>query len=150
MPGRSRAAIALAALVTACAGHTPQSSGPVASGDVPPANYREIVAGSVQDHFVDPYSIRDAEIAPPKRAMGPSLNTDGFTTPWVVCVRTNAKNRMGGYTGRQVMAFALSSTAVVNSWDEAHYSRMVCGNVVYQPFPEIEQGGVKTPPKSKR
>jgi len=94
----------------------------------------------VKSTFFDPYSIRDAEIAPPKRALGPSLNEDGFTTPWVVCVKANAKNRMGAYTGRKVTALAVSGGKVVNSWGETEYSQMVCGDVVYEPFPEIEEG----------
>jgi len=142
----SRAA-AIAALVSACASQAPQSTSP-ASSPQPPANYREIVAAGVRETFVDPYSIRDAEIAAPKMAMGPSLNSDGFTTPWVVCVRANAKNRMGGYTGREVTAFAVNGGKVVNSWDEAHYSRAVCSDVYFQPFPEIEQGVKPAPARA--
>lgn len=132
---KGTAAAAFAAVVSACAGQAPSST-----ADIPPANHRNIIAAGIRDAFVDPYSIRDAEIAPPKRAVGPSLNTDGFTTPWIVCVRANAKNRMGGYTGRQVVAFAVNGGKVVNSWDEKHYSGAVCDGVAYEPFPEIEQG----------
>lgn len=106
----------------------------------PPANYRQIAIAGVKSSFFDPYSVRDAEIAPPKRAAGPSLNEDGFTTPWVICIKANAKNRMGGYTGRKVTALAVSGGKVVNSWDEAKASLMVCDGVTYEPFPEIEEG----------
>jgi hypothetical protein len=131
-------AVMTAALTTACSGPASQTPGPTA-GEVPPSDYRRIVAASVKDLFFDPYSIRDAEIAPPKRGVGPSLNSDGFTTPWIVCVRAHAKNRMGAYTGRKITAFALSGGKVVNSWDEAHYSALVCQGVAFEPFTEIEQ-----------
>ncbi|WP_025036107.1 hypothetical protein [Bradyrhizobium sp. DOA9] len=110
-----------------------------ATAGAPPANYRQLAADYVKSSFKDPYSIRDAEIAPPKPGTGPSLNSDGFTTPWVVCLRANAKNSMGAYTGRKVTALALSNEKVVNAWDETQYSRMVCEGVAYTPFPEIEE-----------
>jgi len=105
----------------------------------PPANYRQIAASYVKTSFKDPYTIRDAEIAEPRPGRGPSLNADGFKTPWVICVKANAKNSMGAYTGRKTTALAVSNGAVVNTWDEDHYSGMVCEGAVYQPFPEIEE-----------
>lgn len=105
----------------------------------PPANYRQIATAYVKSSFKDPYTIRDAEIAAPVPGRGPSLNADGFKTPWVVCVKANAKNAMGAYTGRKVTALAVSGERVVNSWDELQYSQMACDGAVYQPFPEIEE-----------
>lgn len=145
------AGVPLMALLGACAGQ----DSPSATGSTPAAlasNYRQIVAGHVRETFFDPYSIRDAEIGAPKMAAGPSLNRDGgFYTPWVVCVRANAKNRMGAYTGKHVTAIGMSGTEVVNSWDEAHYSRMVCEGVAYAPFPEIDAiAAVQTPAPAKK
>ncbi len=115
----------------------------VAEGTAPsepaPSNYRQLAAAHVRASFNDPYTISDAEIAPPKLAMGPSLNADGFKTPWVVCIRANAKNRMGAYTGRTMTAIAMSGGKVVNSWDEAHAAGMLCADARYEPFPEIEE-----------
>lgn len=105
-----------------------------------PANYRQIVADYVKTSFKDPYSIRDAEIAAPVPGRGPSMNADGFKTPWVVCMRANAKNAMGAYTGRKVTAVAVSDGRVTNAWDEAQASRVACeGVAAYEPFPEIEE-----------
>lgn len=117
--------------------NTTTAQGPSSS---PPANYRQLAIDHVKKTFFDPYSIRDAEISAPKLAAGPSLNSNGFNTPWVVCIRANAKNRMGAYTGRKVTAIALSDSGVVNSWDEMQYSQTVCGDVSYERFPEIEVG----------
>lgn len=132
-------ALGAALMLAGCQTTTETVMEPVSA---PPANYRQIAATHIRSVFFDPFSIRDAEIAPPKRGAGPSLNNDGFNTPWVVCVRANAKNRMGGYTGRTITALAISGNSVVNSWDEAHYSRMVCDGAAYEPFPEIEAGGI--------
>lgn len=111
-----------------------------AQGEPPPANYRQIAIEGVKSSFFDPYSIRDAEIAPPKRAAGPSLNEDGFTTPWVVCVRANAKNRMGGYIGKRASAFAINGGKVVNVWTDPKATGFLCDGLAYEPFPEIEEG----------
>lgn len=105
----------------------------------PPANYRQLAAAHVKSSFKDPYTIRDAEIAPPKLAMGPSLNSDGFTTPWVVCMRANAKNSMGAYTGRKFTAIAISGDKVVNAWEAPEATGFLCADLAYQPFPEIEE-----------
>lgn len=115
----------------------------------PPANYRQLAAEHVKKAFFDPYSIRDAEISAPKKGSGPSLNSDGFNTPWVVCLRANAKNRMGAYAGRKVTALAMSDAAVVNSWDESQFSQTVCGDAAYERFPEIEAGYQPTSAKPR-
>ena len=104
-----------------------------------PANYREIAADYIRSSFKDPYTIRDAEIAAPIPGRGPSLNADGFKTPWVVCVKANAKNSMGAYTGRKITALAVSDSRVVNAWDETQYSAVACEGAVYQAFAEIEE-----------
>jgi hypothetical protein len=139
----------IALMLCGCATAPPEGT---SAGASPPENYRAVAAEHVKSAFVDPYSIRDAEIAPPKLAAGPSLNNDGgFYTPWLVCVRANAKNRMGAYAGRQVTALAMSGNKVVNSYDEAHFSRQVCGDAVYEPFPEIETGAPRpAPPPQQR
>lgn len=105
----------------------------------PPANYRQLAAAYVKSSFKDPYSIRDAEIAAPKMGSGPSLNSDGFKTPWVVCIRANAKNAMGAYTGRKFTAIAMNETSVTNAWDAPEATGYLCNGLPYQPFPEIEE-----------
>jgi hypothetical protein len=133
----------LVACALALAGCQTDGAGSVAAASAdagpPPANYRQVAAAYVKTSFKDPYTIRDAEIAAPKPGRGPSLNADGFKTPWVICVRANAKNAMGAYTGRKVTALAVSGDLVVNSWDEDHYSGMVCEGTAYEPFTEIEE-----------
>lgn len=125
------------------AGCQTAAQGPSATqkaSSAPPQNYRQLAVDHVKKSFFDPYSIRDAEISGPKLAAGPSLNSDGFNTPWIVCIRANAKNQMGAYTGRKVTALAISDAGVVNTWDEAKFSQTVCSDVAYERFPEIEIG----------
>ncbi len=129
-------AMVLAGCQTDGAGQSPAS----ASAGPPPANFRQLAVEHVKTTFKDPYTIRDAEIATaPKRAMGPSLNSDGFTTPWVICIRANAKNAMGAYTGRKFTAIAMNSEKVVNAWEAPEATGYLCSGEAYQPFPEIEE-----------
>lgn len=129
-------AVALAGCQTDGGGTVAAVGAPAAA---PPANYRHLAAEHVKSSFKDPYTIRDAEIAAPKPGSGPSLNADGFTTPWVVCIRANAKNSMGAYTGRKFTAIAMSSDKVVNAWDGPDAAGYLCADAAYQPFPEIEE-----------
>src|SRR5262249_55271923 len=117
----------LTAAITTAGCQTASDQQP-STGGPPPANYRAVAADHLRKSLFDPYSVRDAQIAAPKQAAGPSLNSDGFYTPWVICVRANAKNRFGAYTGPQHTALAVKGGQVVNSWDEAHHSASLCGD----------------------
>src|SRR4029079_12361303 len=82
----------------------------------PPANYRQIIAAHVRQTFLDPYSIRDANIAPPKPGwafVGGSLGQ--YKTGWAICLRVNAKNRMGAYTGAKESIYVIQDGRVVAS-----------------------------------
>ena len=65
----------LAAIVLAgCSGSTDGATGSIGPSAGPyPAEYRKIAQEYVRSTFKDPYTIRDAYIAPPKLALGPSL-----------------------------------------------------------------------------
>lgn len=116
-----------------------QSASQQVSEEPPPANYRQVAAEYMRKTLFDPWSARDAQIAAPvKSAYGPSLNSDGLYTPWVVCVRMNAKNRFGAYTGLTATALAIKGTEVVNSWDKSVETHFLCGRSPYEPFPELE------------
>lgn len=122
-----------------CTGGPDTTTGSL-GGDAGPApeNYRQIVRDYVRQTFKDPYSIRDAEIATPI-TNGPVLvpPMGPVAMVWVVCVRANAKNAFGAYTGLQQVAVVIHKGRAVNSWDEQHYSGHVCSGATYQPFPEI-------------
>jgi hypothetical protein len=137
------AAVAACALAAGCAG-TPQEA--ANAGNPYPADYKRLAAAYVRETFLDPYSIRDAEIAAPKLAMGPGLLGDGsFATPWVVCVRANAKNRMGAYTGRTATGIQVYRGKAVGAYggpatlgtSTVDAGELACGGASYAPFPEI-------------
>lgn len=110
---------------------------PVATGEVdiaPPSNPRPAALGYVRQSFFDPYSVRDASISQPFVL---PYGLTGQSQSWVVCVRSNAKNRMGGYAG-------LQETLIVFNGDAVDVSRSMrdvtsaCRNAQYSPFPELE------------
>ena len=117
----------------------------VPSGQInapPPVGYREAVAEYVRTSFVDPYSVRDAAISRPFPIRHGLLGQD---TVWYVCLRSNAKNRLGGYTGLDETPIAFRGNAVDVTKSDAVRTEMggrtMCGPAVYEPFPEIEARG---------
>jgi hypothetical protein len=78
------------ALALACSGCVTAGGGPssAASTEIP-ADYREQIAQQKSTLFKDPGSVRDAKIAHPEPSM----------MGWQACIKANAKNSFGGYTG---------------------------------------------------
>src|ERR1700761_5567679 len=62
----------------------------------PPANYRALIVAKLKTTLKDPYSVRDSQISQPT-PMWAGLLRGGTGTG--VCVRLNAKNSYGAYTG---------------------------------------------------
>lgn len=98
-----------------------------------PANYRQLVADHVRKSFNDPYSIRDASIS------APISGTSMMGATQTVCVRANAKNRMGAYVGLKATAIVFRDGRITTASEE--YGPMLCADAQYVPFPEIEAGG---------
>ena len=131
---RTTALAILAFTQSGCATPQPQVNEP------PPANYRQIIARHVHESFLDPYSIRDASIAAPKAGQLSRSDAIAVEEGWIVCLRANAKNRAGGYTGLKTTAFLVRGESVVTSHSgEDHYEvRTNCAGVAYESFREIE------------
>lgn len=102
-----------------------------------PGDYRQQILARAKAEFFDPYSIRDAVISQP--ISGTSLS--GATS--TICVRANAKNRMGAYTGLQTTAYIFRGGQITLS--DQQYSGMICGSATYAPFPELESGATSPP-----
>jgi hypothetical protein len=94
----------------------------------PSAAERAAIVSAARDYFVDPYSIRDAEISSVVR-----LNDQGLEA---VCVKANAKNRMGGYTGRTATSVRLLKGKPMSTLENAPACAMP--QMRYQRFPELE------------
>lgn len=100
----------------------------------PPENYRTIVVEAVKTTFFDPYSIKDAQIAAPQWLGSGNL---GEGNAWAVCVRANAKNRMGAYIGMQDTAFFIRGGKLLSTFTNLGTDSYYCRDAVFSPFPEI-------------
>lgn len=100
----------------------------------PPSNYKSLIINNIKESFFDPYSIRDASISAPF-----AVNRIGHGEVWFVCVRANAKNRMGAYTGLKPTAYWFQSGKMQLASSAApEYDEFNCAHAKYSPFPEIE------------
>ena len=87
----------------------------------------------------DPYSVRDAEIAEPK--VMTSFYLLDPAPGWTICVRLNAKNRMGAYTGITEDVLLVRGDRVTISSNELTKAPTpsigVCRDAKWAPFPEL-------------
>jgi hypothetical protein len=85
-----------------------------------PQNYRAIVDEWMRDSLYDPHSVVDLEIKPPFKyfLQAAPLMGGGRTFGYLVQVKLNAKNRMGGYVGRKTMNLLIRNGKLVKSWEE--------------------------------
>lgn len=126
--------VLLAIALLGCVTSQPQVNEPA------PANYREIIARHVRESFLDPYSIRDASIAPPKPGQLSRSDAIAVEQGWIVCFKANAKNRVGGYTGLKTTAYLIRGGIVItsHSGDDHYEVRTSCAGVAYESFREVE------------
>ena len=110
----------------------------------PPANYRALARDYLRTSLFDPYSVRDAQIAPPQWGDSAYLLDPG--PGWIICVRLNARNRMGAYTGYKEDALlvrggkvTISSNAIGGGPSPAKIHS--CRNAQWEPFPELSHDG---------
>lgn len=116
--------VAATVFLSGCVTVTPD---PVAIGPYP-VDWKGVVISYAKDAYFDPYSIRDAEVSSPRQ--GHLF----FQQGWIVCLKANAKNRMGGYVGRRTSALLINHGKVINTMEDAP----LCKSVSYQPFHELE------------
>lgn len=80
-----------------------------------PENPEALIRTYLKSTLVDPRSLIDLQVGPPKRAYT-AQDTDFFSKGqygYAVLVSYNAKNRMGGYQGRQDMVAFIKDDRVV-------------------------------------
>ena len=77
-----------------------------------PDNYQEIVTAYMDGVLIDPESARYSGWKGPVRGTARDLY-GRHVIGWQVCADVNAKNRMGGYTGRQLHFFLIHGGKVV-------------------------------------
>ena len=103
---------------------TPQNAGPA------PENYKAILKAHIEKNYFDPYSLRNVAVSKP------ALGKIGTNPGWLVCLQSNAKNRMGGYVGLKKDAYVIRNGIVIGSEDAAP----VCETLQLEPWPEMETG----------
>lgn len=100
----------------------------VIANSVPPSKaIRTAIVEAARNILFDPYSVRDAQIS---NVADFSNGTQG------VCVLANAKNRMGGYTGRQSHAITMSGTILLQ--EQTNHPLCARPDIRWQSFPELE------------
>lgn len=101
-----------------------------------PATEAEIAAilEAARNFLYDPYSVRDAEISSAVVTMG----IDQRLYP-NVCVKANAKNAFGGYTGRKTTMLSFDDSARIINVQQGYSAEAFCRNTTFRPFQEIER-----------
>ncbi|MBY3324456.1 hypothetical protein HFO02_12710 [Rhizobium laguerreae] len=93
-------------LLSACQTVAPQS---VADSQKPPSDaLRSAIVQAARNVVFDPYSIRDAEISNVV-FLNPQSGIEA------VCVKANAKNQLGGYTGRQATGISIRNGTILGA-----------------------------------
>ena len=97
-------AMLLAAFISGCV---------TSAGEISPVDYDASVRAHMRASFYDYDSVKDAEISEVR--MGDFQPTLASSYSQVVCIRANAKNLRGAYTGMQYSAYYLEQGRVVHT-----------------------------------
>lgn len=109
--------------------------------NVYPNNYRADLLAAVHTYVSDPTNIRDGYVS------DPAIRPVGRQNRYVACVRFNARNSDGRYTGsRDVLAVFVAGrfdqfidpSAPANSSNQVNSIKELCGEAEYKRFPELE------------
>lgn len=129
------AVIAVSVMCAGCA-----TAPTVENAGAPPTNYKEVARDYLRTALFDPYSARDMQIAPPKTGQVYIEGTFQHANGWAVCYRTNAKNRMGAYTGlKEAVLLIRDGKVVTSNEDTGHYDiRTNCADAKYEPISLVD------------
>lgn len=92
-----------------------------------PDDYKTIVSSYVERTLIDPNSMLLTDWRGPSR--GYVYDYSGAYFGYRVCVEVNAKNRMGGYIGRQPFFFMLHNGRIIKSEGGYAYGTIGASNV---------------------
>lgn len=100
-----------------------------------PATKTEIagVLQAMRDYLYDPYSVRDVTIS----TVMTKARRDGSIFH-MVCVDGNAKNAMGGYTGKQTTMVLLTPEGQHFNSSRAFSDLNLCKRLNWRPFTEVK------------
>lgn len=93
-----------------------------------PESVKAQIVHDARDFLADPYSIRDAEIS--------YMQLNVRSGIYWLCAKANAKNLMGGYSGRQAIEIWVRNGRLVGNVPNS----AACNHpsLQWQPFPELE------------
>jgi hypothetical protein len=114
----------------ACATAWEPKPPPPESSNVAPVRHRAEILAHLRATLKDPTSVRDAHISQP------FLRWMGAGNRYVVCIRFNAKNSFGGYTGPKdhMAVYVAGELSSIDSADDGE-----CRPAVYAKFGELER-----------
>jgi hypothetical protein len=99
--------------------------------NVVPTNYRQDILAFLRTYLNDPTHIRDAAVSQPQLKMvGPGER-------YVACVRFNARNTRGKYTGVKVGAATFVGGKLDRFIDGPKETPQYCKDAAFAPFPEL-------------
>ena len=134
-------AVALAAALAGC-GSGRSREEREARINVYPDNFRADLVAALHSYVSDPTNIRDAYVS------DPAIRPIGTQNRYAACVRFNARNSDGRYTGnRDVLAvfvagrfdqFVDPSVGPANPSSQTNLVKELCGQTEYKRFPELE------------
>lgn len=119
--------VSVCAIITGC--QTPQEMQTAINEATPAsASVKAAIVKDARDYLVDPYSVRDAEIS--------YMQFNKHSRLHWLCVKANAKNRMGGYSGRQAVEVWIRKGQLAGNLPNGP----ACNNpsLKWQGFPELE------------
>jgi hypothetical protein len=101
--------------------------------NVVPQNYKQDLLAFLRTYLNDPTHVRDASVSPPTR------KDVGQGDRYVACVRYNARDSDGKYTGIKVGAAIYASAKLDRFLDTPRVTGELCKDAVYAPFPELQK-----------
>jgi hypothetical protein len=142
-PIRALVAVVVAMALAGCgSGRTREER--EARVNVYPDNYRTDLLAALHTYVSDPTNIRDAYVS------DPSIKLIGAQNRYAACVRFNAKNSDGRYTGsKDILAIFVAGRfdqfvdpalqlGAANPSSQATAVKELCGQAEYKRFPELE------------
>jgi len=101
--------------------------------NVYPQTFKADLLAFLRTYLNDPTGVRSASVAQP------ALKDFGPGQRYIVCLRYNARDNTGAYTGMKAGAAVYVSAKLDNFVDQPKAVKELCKDAVYGPFPELEK-----------
>jgi hypothetical protein len=101
--------------------------------NVYPQNFKADLLAFLRTYLNDPTGVRSASVAQP------TLKDRGPGQRYIVCLRYNARDNTGAYTGMKTGAAVYVSAKLDDFVDQPKQVKELCKDAVYAPFPELEK-----------